>query len=129
LSKSEVLTNSIRVRVESRFLAERSNPHQRTWTFAYHVRIANEGDEPVQLISRHWEITDGNGRVEQVRGPGVVGEQPTIPPGGEHEYGSFCSLSTPFGIMHGTYQMVTDGGKEFDANIAPFQLGEPETVH
>ena len=97
--------------------------------FAYTVRISNEGSEPAQLLTRHWIITDGTGKVEEVRGPGVVGKQPTLAPGESFTYTSGCPLETPFGVMQGTYQMVTSGGDHFDARIAPFTLSEPYTVH
>ena len=83
----------------------------------------------VQLLTRHWLITDGTGHVEEVRGPGVVGKQPTLKPGESFEYTSGCPLGTPFGVMEGTYQMVTQAGERFDARIAPFTLSEPYTVH
>lgn len=97
--------------------------------FAYHIRIRNEGSEAVQLVSRHWYITDSTGRVEEVRGPGVVGEQPMLKPGDHFDYTSGCPLPTPMGTMHGTYQMVNDRGERFDANIAPFTLAEPLSVN
>lgn len=95
----------------------------------YKVRITNIGTEGVQLVSRHWIITDANGHVEEVRGPGVVGYQPTLEPGESFEYTSGCPLKTPFGSMHGTYQMVTRGGDHFDAEIAPFALSEPHSIN
>jgi ApaG protein len=97
--------------------------------FAYRIRIANTGEETVQLVSRHWVITDGEGRVEHVRGPGVVGEQPVLEPGESFEYTSFCPLPTPIGSMHGTYQMVTAGGAAFDAEISPFSLAVPTALN
>lgn len=129
LSASEAETRGVRVSVESEFVEERSKPDQQVWLYAYHVHIANESSETVQLVSRHWVITSGTGVVEEVRGPGVVGKQPVLAPGEAFEYSSFCSLRTPFGIMHGSYEMTTELGERFDAEIAPFQLGEPETVH
>ena len=100
------LTRGVRVRVKSAYVPERSSPPQGHYFFAYHVRIANEGDETVQLVSRHWIITDGDGHQEHVQGPGVVGEQPVLAPGESFEYTSFCPLATPIGSMHGSYQMV-----------------------
>jgi ApaG protein len=129
LERSEAVTRGIRVEVQSVFVPERSDPDDAQWFFAYRVRITNEGDEPAQLVSRHWVIIDGHGRVEEVRGPGVVGEQPMLGPGEAFEYTSACPLRTASGTMHGTYQMVTPDGERFDAEIAPFALGEPETVH
>jgi len=92
------------------------------------VRISNVGTETAQLVSRRWVITDADGDVETVEGPGVVGEQPTLAPGESFEYTSFCPLPTPIGSMHGTYQMVTAGGSAFDAEIAPFSLAVPAAL-
>jgi ApaG protein len=128
-SSSEALTNNVRVEVESQYAPEQSQPFQSHWFFHYTVRISNEGDETVQLLSRHWIITDGTGKVEEVRGPGVVGEQPVLAPGESFEYTSGCPLQTSSGSMHGTYQMVTEDGTHFDVEIAPFALTEPYTVH
>ncbi len=97
--------------------------------FGYHVTVRNEGSEPVQLVSRHWIITDATGRVEEIRGPGVIGEQPVIQPGRSFEYRSGCPLPTAMGTMHGTYQMVTQKGERFDATIAPFTLAEPYSLN
>ena len=124
---SEAVTRGIRVNVTSRF--SHLEPHQNRWFFTYTIRITNEGPETVQLVSRHWIITNGSNEVEQVRGPGVVGHQPTLSPGQSFEYTSGCPLSTPFGSMRGTYQMVTADGATFDAEIAEFALTEPYTVH
>ncbi len=126
---SDAITRGVRVRVESRYVAERSTPREGYYFFAYRVRISNEGAERVQLVSRHWTITDAHGRTEEVRGPGVVGEQPVLGPGGTFEYTSFCPLPTPIGSMQGTYQMVTDSGARFDAEIAPFSLAVPTALN
>ena len=126
---SEATTRGVRVHVRSEYAADRSQPSRNEWFFLYTVTIANEGPEPVQLLTRHWVITDGAGHVEEVKGPGVVGKQPTLAPGESFEYTSGCPLSTPFGIMEGTYQMITEGGERFDARVAPFTLSEPYTVH
>lgn len=126
---SEALTQGIRVHVVSRYSRERSQPSGNKWFFLYTVTIVNEGACTVQLLTRHWVITDGSGQIEEVRGAGVVGKQPTIAPGESFEYTSGCPLSTPFGIMEGSYQMITDAGERFDARIAPFTLSEPYTVH
>jgi ApaG protein len=126
---SEALTRTVRVRVQSEYSADQSAPSKNQWFFLYTVTISNEGPETVQLLTRHWIITDGTGHIEEVRGPGVVGKQPTIKPGESFEYTSGCPLSTPFGVMEGTYQMVTQSGDRFDAKIAPFTLSEPYTVH
>jgi ApaG protein len=127
--RSEAVTRGIRVSVESRFEPERSSPEDGQWFFSYHVRIANEGERVAQLLSRHWIITDGDGREQEVRGPGVVGEQPVLEPGEAFEYTSGCPLQTPVGSMRGTYRMVGPGGEAFDAVIAPFGLGEPRAVN
>lgn len=126
---SETVTQDVRVRVKAQFDPTRSRPQQQQWFFLYTVQIANEGLVTVQLLSRHWIITDANGKVEEVRGPGVVGEQPTLGPGQSFEYTSGCPLATPFGTMHGTYQMVTTSGERFDAQIAAFTLSEPHALH
>src|SRR6266568_6263977 len=117
---SNAITKGIRVTASSVYVPAQSAPKARRYVFAYTVRISNEGTEMAQLRSRHWIITDGNGKVEQVRGPGVVGEQPTLRPGEHFEYTSGCVLETPRGSMHGTYKMVRADGTEFDATIAPF---------
>lgn len=126
---SEAVTRGVRVHVRSQFAPEHSQPLHDKWFFSYTVVIANEGTETVQLVSRHWIITDGDGHVEEVRGPGVVGKEPVLEPGQSFQYTSGCPLETPFGTMHGTYQMVTEAGESFDAEIAPFTLSEPYTVH
>ena len=104
---SEATTRNIRVRVQSSYVPERSEPERNSWFFIYTVEIANQGSETAQLVSRHWIITDADGTVREVRGPGVVGEQPMLAPGESFTYTSACPLETPFGTMHGTYQMVT----------------------
>lgn len=126
---SEALTRGIRVRVISRYSSEHSHPEQNRWFFLYTVEITNEGSEPAQLVSRHWVIENADNKVEEVKGPGVVGEQPLLEPGESFEYTSGCPLTTPFGSMRGTYQMVLQDGTQFDATIAPFTLSEPYTVH
>jgi ApaG protein len=127
---SEAVTRNIRVRVETDYLPGRSNPQQNQWAFLYTIRLSNEGRETVQLISRHWIITDAMGQAEEVRGPGVVGKQPVLEPGESFEYTSWCSLPTPFGSMRGTYQMVSDKEDTFDIEIPTFTLTEPyTTVH
>lgn len=123
------MTRRIRVAVVSEFAPERSAPTDQQWFFLYTITITNEGEETVQLLSRHWIITDGSGKVEEVKGPGVVGQQPVLSPGQAFTYTSGCPLSTPFGSMQGTYQMRTAAGEEFDVTIAPFTLSEPYTVH
>lgn len=126
---SEASTRGVEVRVESRYLPERSSPERGGWFFAYTVTIANQGVEAVQLVSRHWIITDAHGRTEEVRGPGVVGEQPRLQPGQSFEYTSGCPLRTPFGTMRGSYRMVTAQGEQFDATVAPFTLATPDSLN
>ena len=127
--KSEAITRGIRIRVQSSYVPERSDPDHGSWFFIYTVEVANQGTETAQLVSRHWIITDANGAVREVRGPGVVGEQPTLAPGESFTYTSACPLETPFGTMHGTYQMVTPRGERFDAEIAAFSLGQPHAIN
>jgi len=119
---SDAITNSIRVEVMSQYSPENSRPPQDVWVFEYTVRITNQGTETVQLISRHWIIVDGLDRIEEVQGPGVIGEQPVLAPGESFKYSSWCPLKTPTGVMRGTYQMVRAGGSGFDIEIAPFAL-------
>lgn len=128
-SSSEAVTNQVRVEVSSQFAPEHSQPFQQHWFFYYTVRITNQGDETVQLLSRHWIIADATGQTREVQGPGVVGEEPVLGPGESFQYTSGCPLGTPTGVMHGTYQMVTADGRRFDVEIAPFALHEPYTVH
>ena len=126
---SDTTTRGVRVAVQTAYVPERSSPSDSQYFFAYRIRISNLGEETVQLISRHWVISDGSGQVEHVRGPGVVGEQPVLEPGEAFEYTSFCPLRTPIGSMHGTYRMVTAGGSAFDAEIAPFSLAVPTALN
>ena len=126
---SEAVTRSIRVRVEPRFDPDRSQPADGQWFFLYTVTITNEGPETVQLLTRHWVITDGDGEVEEVRGPGVVGEQPVLGPQESFEYTSGCPLTTDVGKMEGSYQMVTTEGEAFDIEIAPFTLCDAVLIH
>jgi ApaG protein len=126
---SEAVTRGVRVQVLAEYARERSDPGKNQWFFLYTITISNEGPETVQLLTRHWTITDGTGHIEEVRGPGVVGKQPILKNGESFEYTSGCPLTTPFGVMEGTYQMITEGGDRFDAKVAPFTLSEPYTVH
>lgn len=126
---SEAVTRGIRVEVSPRYLPDRSDPGRRYWLFAYTVRITNEGAVPAQLLARHWVITDAHGAEEHVRGQGVIGEQPRIEPGRWHEYTSACPMRTSMGSMHGSYEMVTDDGDRFDAEIAPFVLADPLSMN
>lgn len=126
---SDTTTNGIRVQVTTRYLSERSSPREHEYWFAYFIRISNLGSETAQLISRHWVITNADGEEEEVRGEGVVGEQPILEPGAVHEYNSFCNLKTPVGTMHGEYTMVTRSGEVFEATIAPFTLAIPHALN
>ena len=117
------------VTVSPRFLADQSDPDKEQYLFAYTIRILNSGDITAQLLSRHWIITDANQRVEHVRGPGVVGEQPRLAPGEAFEYTSGCPLPTPFGSMRGSYQCVAEDGTAFEVPIPEFLLSVPRTLH
>ena len=128
-STSEAVTNDVRVEVESCFSPETSMLFQDRWVFKYSIRITNEGHETVQLISRHWIITDATGHTEEVKGEGVVGNQPVLAPGESFEYSSWCPLKTVTGVMRGTYQMVREDGHQFDVEIAPFSLTARYTLH
>ena len=126
---STAITQGIRVTVQATYLPRQSAPAERRYVFAYTVTIRNEGTAPARLVTRHWIITDGHGSVEEVQGPGVVGETPRLLPGQSFEYTSGCVLQTPRGSMHGTYQMVRDSHEEFDAEIAPFELVSPDSAY
>ena len=126
---STATTEGIRVSVKSQYLADQSVPQTKRYVFAYTVTIANEGAEPAQLRTRHWIITDGTGKVEEVKGPGVVGQTPYLRPGEQFEYTSGCILQTARGQMHGSYQMVRPDGRMFDAVIAPFLLALPHSLN
>ena len=126
---STALTQGIRVTVSTVYVPSQSAPTQHRYVFAYTIRIANEGQGTAQLRSRHWVITHGNGKVEEVRGPGVVGQQPVLKPGEHFEYTSGCVLETPRGTMRGTYQMRCPDGRAFDATIAPFDLLLPYSLN
>jgi ApaG protein len=121
----EAVTSGIRVRVTPTYVEEQSSPDEGYFFWAYEVRITNEGSVAVQLASRHWDITDGNGRHEQVRGPGVVGKTPVIQPGETFTYASGCPLGTPSGIMVGSYQMRLPDGSFMDVEIPGFSLDSP----
>src|SRR5215471_6236 len=126
---SDTTTRGIRIEVQSMYMPERSVPKDGQYLFEYQVRISNIGSETAQLISREWIITNADGEVERVKGPGVVGEQPVLTPGASFEYRSFCPLKTPVGSMHGSYQMITSQGDRFDAVIAPFTLAIPNALN
>lgn len=119
----------IEVRVSTDYLPEQSNPAQEHYAFGYEVTITNTGSTAAQLLSRHWIITDGNGKVQEVRGSGVIGEQPFIPPGQRHVYTSGVVLATQVGSMHGSYQMLAEDGHAFEAPVAPFRLAVPGVLH
>ena len=126
---SDTTTRGIRIQVKSTYLSDRSSPRDSQYLFAYQVRISNVGTETAQLVSREWIITSAEGDVERVKGPGVVGEKPVLPPGGAFEYTSYCPLKTAVGSMQGSYQMITAGGEKFDAQIAPFTLAVPNALN
>src|ERR1700686_3421131 len=111
---SEAVTEDIRVEVLSQYSAENSKPLEDQWVFQYTVRITNQGTDTVQLLSRHWIITDALDHIEEVKGPGVVGEQRVLRPGESFKYSSWCPLKTPMGMMHGAYTMFRVGGSQFD---------------
>lgn len=119
------ITQSIRITVEPVYLDEQSSPSDNHYVWAYHVQIENQGEATVQLLTRHWRITDSLGRVQEVKGAGVVGEQPVLKPGQSFEYTSGTPLSTPSGIMLGSYQMERTDGERFDVSIPPFSLDSP----
>jgi ApaG protein len=127
---SDCTTRGIRIQVRPRYLPEASRPEAGQWMFGYDIEITNTGSETVQLLHRHWVITDGDGQTQEVRGAGVVGQQPVIAPGGRYQYNSGCPLTTPVGTMHGSYQMqVLDSQTTFDARIAPFRLAVPGVLN
>jgi ApaG protein len=129
LAMSDATTMGIRVLVTPSYLPESSAPERNAYLFSYRIRITNHGDIAVRLLRRHWTITDGNGHVEEVEGPGVIGETPVLRPGASFEYTSFCPLPTPFGTMRGSYLMRSEGGGQFDVEIAPFSLIAPQAVN
>jgi ApaG protein len=121
--------HQIEVEVETAYLADQSEPSEHRFVFAYTVTLRNAGQVPARLLTRHWIITDANGRVQEVRGEGVVGEQPHLQPGQGFRYSSGAVLETPVGSMHGSYQMLGDDGQQFDAPIAAFRLAQPGLLH
>ncbi len=126
------VTRSIRVTVQPTYLDDQSSPNESHYVWAYHVRIENQGEETVQLRNRYWKITDSQGRVHEVRGAGVVGKKPVLQPGQAFEYTSGTPLSTPSGIMVGTYEMVGEAGETFNVAIPAFSLdspGQTKSVH
>jgi ApaG protein len=127
--KNNDLLYDIRVNVTSQYLSEQSDPASSRFVFSYRVIISNRGLQPAKLLSRHWVITDAHQQVQEVRGAGVIGEQPTIASGASYEYSSGCVLTTEVGTMEGSYRMVADDGVEFDADIPRFTLSFPRTLH
>lgn len=121
--------NPIHIDVKTQYMPAQSSPDSSKYAFAYTITITNQGQQTVQLVSRHWLITDGNNRLQEVRGEGVVGEQPFIAPGESYRYTSGALLDTAVGSMEGSYQMVTEDGETFDAVIPPFGLTQPEALH
>jgi len=119
----------IAIDVETAYLAEQSEPRENRYVFAYTITIRNQGSTPARLVTRHWLITDANGKVQEVRGDGVVGEQPYLKPGQGFRYSSGAVLETPVGSMHGSYQMRRDDGMQFDAPIRPFRLAIPGVLN
>lgn len=120
---------AIHVNVETDYIEAQSDPGHRRYVFAYTITIENTGDVAAKLLSRHWEITDADGHRQEVRGEGVVGEQPHLQPGESFRYTSGAVLETPVGAMEGSYQMVADDGHAFEAPIAPFTLAKPGLMH
>lgn len=121
----DLAPHKIRVEVQTSYLADQSDPREPRFAFAYTITIRNEGQMPARLLTRHWIITDANGKVQEVRGEGVVGEQPYLKPGQGFRYSSAAILETPVGAMQGSYHMLADDGRRFETPIAPFRLAMP----
>ena len=117
------------VQVDTTYVEEQSEPDRERYVFAYHVTIENQGTTNAQLLSRHWIITDATGHIQEVKGEGVIGEQPTLTPGESFKYTSAAMIATPVGTMHGSYQMMADDGTQFDAPIEAFRLSVPNILH
>jgi ApaG protein len=126
---NEAALNNIRVDVETRYIEDQSNPEQNYYVFAYTITIQNKGQQSAQLLTRHWVITDSNQKVQEVRGDGVVGEQPLLKPGEQFVYTSGTMLETAVGTMKGSYQMMADDGSQFDATVDEFVLSTPRVLH
>jgi ApaG protein len=126
---NEVELNNIKVDVETRYIEDQSNPEQNYYVFAYTITIKNTGRQNAQLLTRHWVITDSNSKIQEVRGDGVVGEQPLLKPGEQFVYTSGTMLETAVGTMKGSYQMLADDGSHFDAQIEEFVLSTPRVLH
>ena len=123
------IINPVKIDIQTEYMPSQSSPREQRYAFAYTITITNQGEQPVQLLSRHWVITDGNNQVQEVRGEGVVGEQPVIEPGTSYRYTSGAVLDTAVGSMEGSYQMVNDAGEHFEAPIPPFGLTLPAALH
>jgi len=121
--------HQIKIDVETVYLEDQSEPGEQRFVFAYTITLRNSGKVPARLLTRHWVITDANGRIQEVRGEGVVGEQPHLKPGQGFRYSSGAVLETPVGSMHGSYQMLADDGAHFDAPIPAFRLAKPGMLH
>ena len=121
--------NKINIKILPTYIAEQSDPYNDHYVFSYTVTIRNEGKKPARLLTRHWIITDGDGQVQEVRGEGVIGKQPHLSPGEDFEYTSGTFMNTPVGTMRGSYQMITDSGETFEADIPNFTLAVPNTLH
>jgi len=128
-TKTDTAMNKIDIQVQPFYIAEQSDPANNHFVFSYTVTIRNNGSVPARLLTRHWVITDGDGQIQEVKGDGVIGEQPHLQPGEGFQYTSGTFMNTPFGTMHGSYQMLTDSGEKFDADIPEFQLAAPNTLH
>jgi len=126
---NELTKHHIEIAVKTTFLPGQSAPEQNRYAFAYTITITNAGSIPARLVTRHWVITDSNNRTQEVRGSGVVGQQPYLEPGMSFEYTSGTVIETPVGVMRGSYQMVADDGTEFDAEVPSFTLSMPRTLH
>jgi ApaG protein len=126
---ADTAMNKIDVEVLPAYIAEQSDPEHQHYVFSYTVTIRNNGSMPAKLLTRHWIITDGDGHVQEVKGDGVIGEQPYLQPGEGFQYTSGTFINTPFGTMHGSYQMISDSGEKFDAKIPAFRLAVPNTLH
>lgn len=126
---SQTTTNGIKINVEPEYLPRRSDPTKPVFCFAYHITITNESNEKMQLVSRYWNITDSNGNTEEIRGPGVVGKTPSLGLGESFKYTSFCPLPTEFGVMHGSFKMISKNGNSFNAKIKPFKLAIPFSIN
>ncbi|MCK5360446.1 MAG: Co2+/Mg2+ efflux protein ApaG [Gammaproteobacteria bacterium] len=129
MTQGTTMTQQINVDVDTLYIESESSPVNSQYVFAYTITITNTGTEAAKLMTRHWVITDANGHIEEVRGDGVVGEQPHLKPGEGFQYTSGAVLKTPIGTMSGSYQMVTESGNNFDAEIPEFILSSPRTLH